>query len=131
MIINVNSVKALAPVCPNIVKHFCRTASRLHGQIAFREQLNMAEESGKYTTFQLVEADMQDLQQSILHTASECRTLLIKLNVLAKKHNIRAVCTSLDEVAVSGFITATVAYVEELVAKSDYSSWINHSGWGE
>lgn len=127
MKINIHNTKTLAPIAPGITKHFCRSAARLHGLLAFREQLNIAEETGHYATFAEVEADMEEIKSNIAKLANICASLLSKMNALANKFEVGAICVDLNEASLSEVIDACNEYVDELVAQSDYRDWVEET----
>ena len=127
MKINVNNMKKLAPMCSGLVKYFCRSAARLHGLLAFREQLNIAHATGRYQTFAEVEADMEEIKRSIAKSAILCGSLLAKLNVLGRKYDVGAICSDLEDSNITDVIDAINAYVDELVRLSDFKAWIEET----
>lgn len=125
MKINVARLKKLAVMCPNVVKHFCRSAARLHGLIAFREQLNLAETKGQYRTIPGVEVEMEDIKKSIAQSAVLCGNILVKLNAYGQKNNIGNICPDIENANLSDIIEAINTYQDELVSLSDFRSWID------
>lgn len=123
--ININNLRAIAPLAANSVKHFARNACRLHGLLAFREQLNIAQETGRYETFALVEADMEEIKINIVNLASRCADNLMRLNTLAYKNDIGPVCIGIGDASLSTVIEYINDYVDALVERSDYRDWVD------
>lgn len=123
--INIKSMKRLVAYSPNIIKHFCRSAGRLHGLIALREQLNVVHVTGRYETFEQVEMDMETLKVDIARAAILCARTLANLNRQAEKNRIPIVCYGLSEMSMSQVIIAVNDYVDELVAQSDFENWVD------
>lgn len=124
MHINVNSIKCLIPYAYGAVVHFCRTSARLYGKLAFREQLNYENQTGVFSSFDMVETDRAELKREIVRLASSCATSIQRLNAIARKHNILEPMASANSMSLTELITAVVDYVETLVAESDYKSWL-------
>lgn len=117
--IKVSSLKKLAPLYSNQVKHFCKLSARLYGKLALREQLTI--EGPK--TIQQVEEDCAELQKEIVQLANSCRVSIRRLNQMAVSRDIPRPLFGVDDMGLSDFIAAINEYVSRLVAESDFRSW--------
>ena len=119
IIIKVSSLKKLARIYSNQVKHFCKSSARLYGKIALREQLQY---DGPVTIAQ-VEIDRADLQREIVQLANDCRSSVRRLNVMAEGQNIPLPLYEVDELGLTDFIDTIIEYVSRLVSESDFRGW--------
>ena len=122
MKINTTTLKKLVPIASGTVTHFCKSAGRLYGKLALREQLNY-ESVTHYTSIEHVDINREDLKREIINLARDCGTTIRRLNIMAKKHNFPAVLANIDELSLTQFIELIDTYITELVADSDFRDW--------
>jgi len=123
--ININSIRTLTHISPNLVTHFCKAAARLSGKIALREQFNIEHEEGSCSSMAMAEVDIEALQSSIANLARLCAKTLWRLNEIAKDSGFKQPLYGVNEMSLSEVIESVTAYVTALVGESDYRDWVN------
>lgn len=124
MKVNTTTLKKLVPIASNLVEHYCKCAARLYGKLALRSQLDYESVSGNYSSIEMVEMDREKLKQEIIKIAHDCAKTTRRLNAIAEKHGFPRVMPNIDELSLSEFVSVMNKYVEELVAESDYRSFL-------
>ena len=122
--INIEATRKLTAICPKKVAHFCRTAARLSGKLALREQFNAENEVGTCSSLAMAEVDGEMLNMAIIKSARDCADTLYRLNVIAKKHGIPEPLKDVAEMNLTGIIAAVNEYVTTLVGESDFRDWV-------
>lgn len=123
--INIESTRRLALVTPNLITHFCRSAARLNGMLALREQFNEEHLDGACSSIAMAEVDSEELRQKIVKCARDCANSLFRMNQQAKKHNIAEPLYCVDEMGLADVVDSVRQYVTELVGESDFREWVD------
>lgn len=123
--INIMSTRKLTAICPKKVAHFCRTAARLSGKLALREQFNAEKETGICSSLEMAEVDGEQLKMAIVKSARDCADTLYRLNVIAKKNGIQEPLKNVAELDLTEIIEAVNGYVTTLVGESDFRDWVS------
>lgn len=122
--INENNMKSMACVESNLVKHFVRSASRLLGKIALREQFNLESVTG-FTSYKMVGIDHEDLCRQITKDAIITAKALCRLNAHAVQRGIGPCLYGIEEMSLSEVVESVTEYTEKLIRQSDYQMWLD------
>lgn len=125
--INITSLKRLLPSSSKTVTHLCKCAARAYGKIALREQLDYETATDKFSSFEMVDTDREELKQEIIALVNDCCKTLYRLNGVARRLGIPEPLPAVNEMNLTARIAAVDEYVTTLVSESDYKMWLDET----
>jgi len=117
MIIAVSVLKKLALVESNKVVGLIRACSKLHGQLALREQFS-SKDGKELLVFHY------KLASDISQSANRIANLLRRCNESAINRGFPPICSDNDYTP-SRVIEATLKFMDVLTSESDYELWVD------
>lgn len=122
--INVLAIKRIALIANKAVRGFVRASARLIELTALQEQFNLERVAG-FTSYSMVELDPEELHHDIRTALSIAYGQLLRLNRIAATKGLSVPYPGEhgEKPCADDFVAIT-SYVEDLIAASEYESYL-------
>ena len=126
--VNTSVLRKLALVggYSNLIKAVVKNSALLCGKLALRQQLTAEEEMG-FSSLEMVDLSTEHIEiaNTIVVTTQKIANLLSRCNKAGLERGFGLACKGIDDASLSQVIEAVENYVQELLAESDFRTWID------